>query len=234
MKNIFTTLLFLLFSFSTLMAQVTVGPKVGFNLASINSSEKPEAGVDEGFLPGYNAGMAANFNFTDILSLYSELIYTQKGERVTTTFTFLGIREERFKEYFIQMPLFARGQFGGSQAKVFVHAGPSFGYWLGGKIKTETTFNDTKTEEESNIKFVDEKTVDPENIELLNENYNRFEVGIGFGFGFLYKAGPGLIQFDTRYYLGMNDLNKQDPNLIGEQQLKNSLWSFSLAYLFQL
>ena len=237
MKKIYTTVIAACMAAGA-MAQVQVGPKLGMNLSKINDGEKVEEGTSEPFAVGFNLGVATSFEITENFSFAPELIFTQKGSRLTAEGTdqfFDGVADvemefsysEKIKLNYLEMPVLARVAFGNT-VKGYVNAGPSLGYWLGGKTVYEEEFNGESDSDEYKIKFVSEYDEDSDDAEILKDEANRLEVGALVGGGLMLNTGAGDILLDVRYQAGLTNMIDFDED---DEQFKNNSLSFSVIYL---
>lgn len=224
---------------SSVMAQVQVGPKVGLNLYKINDGEDVGEGVEEPFAMGFNLGVASSFNITDNIAIAPELIFTQKGSRVkaeaemildgTTEIPMKYSYTEHIKLNFLEVPILARVAFGNT-VKGYANVGPSFGYWLGGKISSDEEFGGESKSEDYKIKFVSEYDDDSDDAEILKEDANRLEIGAVLGGGLMLDTSAGSLLFDIRYQAGLTSLSDYE-DMGGEEKVKNNGLSISVIYL---
>lgn len=162
---------------SVLSAQdIRFGVKGGLNLANYK-------GEDNGghFKAGAYAGLFANYRFTDIISLQTELVYSQEGSRdhvngnsVTTSLDYLIL------PVLLQLRLNNYEQF------KFV-LGPQIGYLLDSKVKTKTDSGTDTTHDQS-----------------VFEDYDY-----GVIMGLEYEFSDELL-ITIRYYLGLSDFFNQN------------------------
>ena len=124
-KFLVTSLLFSCLSFSQ---NFTVGPEIGMNLIKLDKEQ-----IGNNYQPSWHTGLAAEYNFTDWLSIKSGLFYTQKRQAFSSKDTSLfplialiieggidGIdlntyseTEGRYTLNFIQIPLMASFNYNG-------------------------------------------------------------------------------------------------------------------------
>lgn len=118
-------------------------------------------------------------------SLQPELHWMMKGYQIghaTTDSLDYGQVVSTF--YFLELPVLLRYDFGGS-LKLFVVAGPSLGYFIGG----------TQDSDAYGLQYFDQST------------FNRIEFGTHFGVG----VGIGPIELDVRYLIGWSDIAEGEP-----------------------
>lgn len=202
--------------FTSMAQSISVGPRVGLNLATQvvtgGESEEEDAWNDEVKAnTGVQLGAVANFGISELFSIQPELLFVQKGYKFEEDdMSVTG------KYSYLEVPVLAKISFGNEQLKGFVTAGPTLGYWLSGK----DTFKADGGEISGDIDFDDDE----------DGEEKRFEAGASIGVGLAYKVGPGALNFDVRYGAGFTSVYESE----GDAKLKNSGISISVAYLFGL
>lgn len=176
------------------------GVKGGLNLASYK-------GEDNGGLykAGAYAGLFVNYQFTDILSVQTEMVYSQQGSRdhingesVTTTLDYLT------------MPLLLQFSLRNYEQFKFV-LGPQVAYLLNSKEDP-----DIFTEESNPLDFLFKKS----------SVYEDFDYGAVVGME--YEASDHFL-VDARYYLGISEFFNQAEV---QSSAKHSVFSIGVAYRF--
>lgn len=164
-------------------AQISIGPKLGINIATLGGDDTDEAKS----LLGFQAGITAEIGITEKFSFQPELLYFQKGYRDDDFF------ELDFALNYIEIPLLAKIHFGDSEStSFFATVGPSFGF--GQKIKISGDGQSEKFDfDESGLK--------------------TFDLGLSIGFGVQLPLGPGNLFIDARYLLGLTSLDDSDDDL---------------------
>lgn len=220
-------------------AQVTVGPKVGVNFSKVNFGDYEDRFDDfeSPFHTGLNAGIGADFGISESFSLYTELIWTQKGSEYEGAGVVndplvgpINTREETDVSLnYLELPVLFRLKFG-DMTKFYINAGPTFAYWLGGEVESEFDGQDFESdidfEDRSNITGAETGTV------LANEDVNRFEVGGAIGAGTLIDMQMGKLNIDFRYGMGLTPFFEDNEG--DADQWRNSVLSISLGYFFEL
>lgn len=193
---------------------VSVGAKAGVNLAHIRKIENP-SGYDNKILLGSNFGGIASVNFNKFISVQTELIFAQKGQRWTTE-TDSTKNYIRFNNNYIDFPLLAVARIGSDKVKGILQIGTYFAYWSGASLQQATQQDKVTIERiETDYEFTQQD--------------NRFDLGIASGVGIGLKAGDGFFEVIARHQLGL--LNRT--NQIGEKQY-NCSFAISIAYLFSI
>jgi hypothetical protein len=230
MNKIYLIVLATLLS-ATTMAQVAVGPKFGVNLTNIKYGQAVEDRFDEWDQPfkvGINVGLGFDFDINSAFSFYTELAFTQKGSAFEGEVKegLLTTEEQRnITLNYIELPVLARLKLGGD-SKFYINAGPTVGYWIGGKVKSTHTINGIPYNFGGKIKFRDENDIDSDNDYIYaREDVNRLEVGIAGGAGFLVNQ----FYLDLRYTLGLNSI--YEDNYDPENSWKTNVLSVSIGFL---
>ena len=197
---------------SLLNAQSLVGPKFGMNLARIHDGEDAPSGYKDLYNVGFNAGIAGNFGLGENAALAIEFLFSQKGsyQKSENNDDF-----HRLETNYLEIPVMPRFLIGSDAVKFYLNAGPSFGYWLGGKTEYKTTTTLGILDDEIQIDFND-----------TSNDYNRLEIGGQAGLGLLFAAGPGSFMIDARYGVGFTDFDGDDTI-----KAKNGVVGLSIAYL---
>lgn len=208
-------------TFTSFAQGVTFGPRVGVNLASQKAvgGDDKEAREDFNETVKYNTGLQAgavvNFAVNDLLSFQPELLFSQKGLKVSESEggdSFELIR----KASYLEVPVLAKFTFGSETLKGFTTMGPYAGYWMGGKEALKINSSEVS-----------------EKFDFDEDEYNRLDVGASFGVGLAFPMGTGALNLDVRYNFGLSDVNKYDGSgRDGDSKLSNRVFGISLAYLF--
>ena len=240
MKRFYLMMVVALFSVAA-YGQTAVGIKAGMNFSKLNYGEDLDErfdNLDRPFQIGFNFGLAADFNVGQVFSLYTELIYSQKGDsyegRGTVNDPVVGTidvyEETETTLNYLEMPILARFNFG-DMSKFYVNLGPTVGYWLNGNVEYEYEAGGDTESFESRIEFKDRDEINSNgssgHFVLANEDVNRLELGAAIGTGVLISQKVNL---DFRYTMGLTSIyeNGNDP----DETWKNSVLSFSLGYFF--
>lgn len=238
MKRI-TLLIAVLFLTASAYGQVSVGPKGGVNFSKVIFGDFDEQWTefDDPLHTGFNAGIGADFGINDNFSLYTELIWTQKG----TEYEAAGVvndplvgsvntrTETDVTLNYIELPLLLRLKVGG-MAKFYLNAGPTVGYWINGSVDSHTDSQDFESEIE--IKDRDEITGTETGTVLANEDVNRLEFGGAVGAGTFFDLQKGKINIDLRYGIGFTPFFENNEG--NDDTWRNSVLSISLGYFFEL
>jgi len=197
MKKTMLVLCVTLLSVAAVNAQgFRVGVRAGFNASSIRNL--PELTADGGgvvadaknyYLPGFQAGVMAQYMLTSQFGLESGLYYSQLGIKQEANILGLTITAKTNPSY-LQLPLTALYKFdAGLGLFLYPQAGVYLGYGIGGKTKM------------GDLSF-----------DFFTDDVNRFDAGLTFGFNvehsnFVIGLGYdlGLLKINKESYSGMDD-----------------------------
>lgn len=203
MTNLMKTCLLLFFAcFATLsFAQNAFGGKVGINISNWNGDTE-DLGEDFKSNIGLQIGAVAQIGINDMISIQPEIVFIQKGTKSEGEEDFLGdvikYKDQIIFNY-LEVPILVKVVLGGNEgAGFFVTAGPSFGYALSGKTKSEYTINGETEKDEDSIDFDED------------DGFARFELSASLGAGVNIPVGPGILFFEARYLLGLSDLDSDE------------------------
>ena len=191
--------------------------KAGLSLPQ--SSATPPYGAVERALPGFTFGMAFNRKWSDRMSFRPELVYLQKGFRFTSS-----TEQFRVRINYIEVPLLAVFSLSSHEQPVMIYleAGPSVGYGLGGKYELRST-----PVQSGAVKFGEQPT------KSTNDLYFENPVDIGFQMGFAFTVTKRWI-VDMRYGFGFMSVDEPpNPLPAGRQNsdyiMKNRVLQFTLG-----
>ena len=196
------------------------GVKAGMNVSSLS---KDATMSDAKSKIGFNAGVFMNAPLAENFSIQPELLYSQMGNKATTTSTAtIGGSTITTKTTgstdldYITLPVMFQYK---ATPSFYLEAGPEFGLMVSGKSKgdrttTTTTGNNTTTSSSS-------ASAD------IKDNLNTFNFGLGLGAGYYFTPNVGLT---ARYVAGLTDIAKDRPS--GSDAIRNNLFQVGLAYKF--
>ncbi len=224
-------------------AQVSVIPKGGLTLSTISYEKTDHFPIEEDdskYTTGFVAGIGFNIPITEdgFFSVQPEVLYLQKGFRIDYSNT-LGSLDLEEKFNYLEIPVLAKVNFGTERIKLYVNAGPSFGYALNGKYESVvkagplslTTSGKNIFEEEPENSTGDDQYYNP-------EYHNRLDIGVQFGGGVGLTLGPGAVLLDARYGLGLTNFYKGDTgnnsSADDDPNIKNRVFAFTLGYAIPL
>lgn len=225
-------------------AQITFGPKIGFQATNIKYSELYDGEHFMGIPKlGFQAGGVYNYQVSSILSFYMELYYSQKGKNLKSTSVNSMIKRDQAVYHFIDLPALLRFSFPIKRlySHWYVNVGPHVAYWLGGKgsFKAIEAVGSPYTFDLSyQIRF---QKHEPATGFLYLSDANRLQFGLDFGTGFIVpvaKNGNQKMMFDFRYAMGSTSMGLNEGVPIGNSGIEenvsfiNHSLNASVAYLF--
>lgn len=160
MKKLLLVAAFAVFGLLNLNAQsdqgdFTIAPQVGLNLSNYTSSEN----LNNKIRIAFNAGVIAEYYFSDRWSLRSGLLYDSKGTKVTSS------GEDYIdKLNYLALPIHANWHFG-SNRNWFLNFGPTLGFLLSAKAD-----------------------VPGGEIDIKDELDSTFDAGLGVGIGYKFDV----------------------------------------------
>lgn len=225
MKFLGKTILTIALSLLALAAysQVSIGPRVGINLASwsVDDVIKEDLG-DPGTRMSYLFGAVAEIRLNDNFAIQPELTFIQKGAKFEATETDPVLGDATFEFNVvtnnIEIPVLLKAGTSFGAGRIDVLAGPSFAYGLNGKYKSKVTFNGQSEEEEEDIDYDDDE-------------FSRTDLNLQFGAAFSFNVGGASVFVDGRYLLGLTNLNTGDDE---SGSVKNKGIALSVGALFPL
>ncbi len=205
---------------------IAFGFKGGLHYAKANlQNQSIDAFADISNIRTIAFGGFAEIPMTNQLAFQPEINFVKKGFSTGvgvdfTLFNFpleVGARAETEVKY-LELPILLKYKFGNEQLKGYVIGGPTVGYAMSGKLKTVAS-------------LLIDITVNKTDINLKNDNFQRFEVGGLIGIGGEWSAGAGALFADVRYHHGFTNM-LNDP--IIDAQLTNQGFGINIGYKFYL
>lgn len=198
--------LFMLAGISTSSyAQGIIGPKVGMSFATATDTKVPDNTSTQDYktIITPQLGIVFNARLGDYVSLRPELLYSQRGFKISN-----GGYTANARFNYLEIPFNVVGTFKAGPGKIEVFAGPSVGYLFGGKIKSNVANSKDIT-----IKGEDE----PSNYNPITADdiyFNYLNVSMNAGLGYNWK---GLI-FQAEYNYGFSNINPHYENRDSPQE----------------
>ena len=194
-----------------------MGLKAGIGFSSWSNVEV-EAPAKKVQKLGFQGGLVAKAGFNPYLALQMELLFAQKGMKVSVTES--GITAKVWTNVnYLEIPLLLKASIPLDPFFIYANVGPSFGIGLSAKLATDPDLGLNQT-----IKFEE-------------GGLQRFDFGVLFGAGVGVKLGNGELFLDLRYTLGISDINNASAEAKAKSDYeKNSNRNFGIAvgYLFKL
>jgi hypothetical protein len=212
MKKFFF-IIFVIFIFNNLQAQIKYGIEAGLNASTIKGNDPGKLGGTSGLLLGINV----SYDLFDYISVGSGLFLSQKGVNHYIYGTSVGTERYNYLEIPItltyNLPIPEAG-------KTFVFAG---GY-AASLLNASVSPNNEGLSSDINI----------------GEMFPKGDYGIIMGVGQSFSVSSGTLNFKIKYSLGMVSMDKTynifvygEPLISdGSKKLNNSVISFTIGYTF--
>jgi hypothetical protein len=188
-KHLLSLTIILLVVASIAQAQnLSVGPNVALNIASLSGKDVP-SGL--GSKTGLMIGGFLNYQFNKMFALQPELAFTMKGGSGTIQGTNVTLTSN-----YIELPILVKFYIpleGRSVIRPSLYAGPAIG------------LNVAASEE-------DQANGQTANTDLKNKT-KSMEFSLVFGGGVGFKFGTGMLDLSLRYTLGLTSLDNSGQNL---------------------
>ncbi len=227
----------------TAMAQISFGPKVGFNLSKYATNfEDPD---NEPYLRsrlGPSIGGVMDMQILDFLSFQPSVLFSIKGtaQNMKKTsdnhpnHTYEGYNRDRVMYMEIPVNFAGKMELGPGTAQVFL--GPYFAFAMGGRNNYDYTVKklDGTTETivgDEKIKFRNDVSVADQEIEGVASFQKPFDFGFDFGIGYQWEQ----LLFNVGYQVGISNLMPDyaggdfDPK---DFKFSNRSLFFNVAWLF--
>lgn len=172
-----------------LYAQFDFGGLISFNLSSFSVNQGPNS-EDYSSKLGFGVGAVVDWPLTGQFDLHAEPMFLQKGGKIETS-SFVG----KLKVNYLEIPLMIRYTYEYSSSLLpYAMAGPSVGLLSSARFIVK---NEGEQDEKENTKGLD--------------------FGVGIGGGIKIPKGNNTFFAETRYVLGLANINKE----ADESEVKN-------------
>lgn len=211
-RKIVIASIFMLCIGSSLIAQIDLGVKSSILFSTVGVDGISTSLVEKSAQEGFDVSVFGIIPIEQNFSFQPEISYNQKGFEVgqgvdLTLFNVdlpIGVSAVTEINY-LQVPLLGRYEIGGENGGGYFLAGPSLALATKGTLRTKVNsiidINLTNTE-----------------LDINNDNYNRFELAAQIGAGAFVNVGPAKLFAEVKYHYGLTDL-LADPIL--DIRLKN-------------
>ena len=171
-----------------------VGIKGGASFSNFYSEEID----DQNMRIGFQGGLFFKAALTDFLAIQPELLYTQKGSKIQYDNFLTGEAEFSNQLNYLELPVMGVLNI---TENFNLQAGPYFAYLINANVKNEA--------ENDDFNFVED---------LNEEDFERFDYGIGLGAGFEFET----LRFGVRYNYGLEQVGKeQEFSINGSEVISN-------------
>lgn len=203
-------------------AQISVGGKLGMNLASVSGSDKAD---DTKMVMCMAIGAIGNYTLTEMFSVQAELNYEGKGVGMKD-FSESGNgwtseqKNSKVKLGYLTIPILAKATFGNG-TKFFVNAGPYFGFLMSAKSKGDYTYTSTIDPSMNQSDSYDED---------VKKYYKGFDFGVLIGGGAIFPINDDMDAIaDLRYNMGLSKLGDE-----GDAKVFNSVIGINIGVIYKL
>lgn len=187
----------ILLAANVLFGQISLGLKGGITHSWLQYTEGTYDETADLTTWGANTAVTFNYRLSRLFSLQAEPGWTQRGSKCFPGYVLpIGV-DATFTGNYVELPLMAQINLPVcGRLHVFAAAGPSVS-WLASAKLTRSGYGFGDADKE--VQRIDFKT---------DTQYERLDYGATGLAGLGLRVGPGVLQLDTRYYLGMKDVNK--------------------------
>ncbi|WP_417855521.1 porin family protein [Xanthomarina gelatinilytica] len=235
MKKIILIAALTVFCLSTANAQqIKFGVKAGLNISSLRGDYPDEINETRSKM-GFHLGGLMAYAINDKISIQPELLFsTQGGSSKIKQEYGDGSYYESFQQTpklsYLNLPIMFKYMV---IDKLSVEIGPQLGYVLSAKSEWEYVDSTDSSENET----IEVDLLNGGNYNFLGANVevdgriNRFDFGLNFGSS--YTITDNLF-VQARYNLGLTsvDKNSTNQNVFDSWELKNSVFQFSVGFMF--
>ncbi|MGB4704314.1 MAG: porin family protein [Candidatus Saccharicenans sp.] len=191
-------------------AGIHFGLKGGLSLANIKSDPPTFEGFEWKTKQGIAGGASLEIGLIKGFSLQPEILYVQKGAKITANIEGIDITLKANIDY-IEIPLLLKyNLISGGLTIPSVYAGPFIGF-------------NRKAE------FVISAPGYPEEREDIKDEIKSTEYGLVFGVGLTQKLGLFRVTLDARYDLGLSNIYEGED---GPNYIKTRTWLFMAGISF--
>jgi len=187
-------LIAVLFGFTQLIRgqEFETGIKGGFNLSYLSTDDAN----DNNIIPGFHAGVFANFDIANSFGIQPEVLFSTKGMKTIYDEDFLGVSiadgKSKLNINYIDVPLYLKFNLADDFALKF---GPYLGLLVNADFETDAEV----------LSFIDIDTED----EIDKNSFNLVDYGISGGLEFsIYQMIMGF-----NYSLGLNEVAKEGESM---------------------
>ena len=188
--------------------------KAGVNLANVSMDPEPDPGPEMKI--GVIGGVGFTAGLSDMFGIRAEMLYSQKGSKMTLDIPFIGERETETTINYIDIPITGVLRFPNMDKSLIpnVFLGPVFSVKMG---DASVSVNGDEVENDGE-----------------DDGIKGFDMGLTFGAGLDFGMGNGMFGVDARYTLGLTEIEEEtDGDNVGSST-KHNVISIMLNYTFNL
>ena len=214
-------LIFVLFALVSIVSysQLSWNAKVGMNMSNFTG----DAFKDSKMRIGFNVGVGAEYQFTEMWSIQPSLMFTQKGTKMEASEQ--GVTATaKLNPMYLELPVLAAARFAiADNQNIVVKAGPYFAVGVAGKFKTEVSGNLGGV----SVKDILDDLGVPTEADLFGSGDNKMDMkrfDFGLGVGVAYEINKFFVGLDGEF--GLTKL------FDGKGAPKNLNFSIGVGYKF--
>lgn len=203
------------------LAQISVGVRGGLLINNMKVDPLEDGEPEPESITGFQAAIPVEIAFGNMFAVQPEIMFGSHGFKqnledngTENGITYSTKASTKLLYNALEIPVLGKVKFGPENLKIFVLAGPSFGFGLGGEAKVDyssravladgTVLFEDSGKETLKVKFVkdgyDESDLDEDELGLSKTNLN-----LHLGAGVSFALGPVNLFVDGRYILGLSD-----------------------------
>ncbi len=197
-KSLFLLLCFC-FAISAIEAQVSIGPRIGLK-GSIPMAELEEESFVLDAIAAPSFGLQVEVGMTSKIGFVTGVNWNARGFAITLEEQGLEFNYQEQINY-LDLPFLMKVKLGTKGIGMYLNAGATFGYAMTGSRSGNFSIidgNDKSTESDS------------EAINLVEEEYNRFNAAAVIGAGVYFKTGRSQIYIDANMDYGLTPMAMDD------------------------
>ena len=212
-----------LFLLNTSKAQFNIGTKASVQFSTVNIDGVNSSFIEKRTNEGFDISIFTTIPVTQHFSFQPELSYNEKGFEVGQGVDInlfnvnlpIGVSAVTEIKY-VQAPLLGKYEISGQKGGAYFLAGPSIAYATKGNLRTK-------------VNSIIDINLTNTDIDITDENYNRFEFAGQVGAGAFLNLGGAKLFGELKYHHGFTDL-LADPIL--DVRLKNRSLSLGAGLQF--
>lgn len=197
-RNLFL-LLGLCFAISSINAQVSIGPRMGIK-GSIPMAELDDESFVLDAIAAPSFGLQVEVGMTSKIGFVTGVNWNARGFAITLEEQGLEFNYQEQINY-LDLPLLMKVKLGTKGVGMYLNAGATFGYAMTGSRSGDFSIidgNDKSTESDSQA------------IDLVKEEYNRFNAAAVIGAGVYFKTGRSQVYIDANMDYGLTPMAMDD------------------------
>lgn len=189
----------LCFAFSAIDAQISIGPRIGIK-GSIPMAEVDDESFVLDAIAAPSFGVQVEAGMTSKISFLTGVNWNARGFAIKLEEQGLEFNYQEQINY-LDLPLLMKIKLGTKGIGMYLNAGATFGYAMTGTRSGDFSVidgNDKSTESDSQA------------IDLVEEEYNRFNAAAVIGAGVYFKTGRSQIFIDANMDYGLTPMAMDD------------------------